>query len=168
MKLFSNIFKEKLNGVDVDGNKLVNFWNHSQHYPTLFTNGHEDRVWPKVHKAISKENKNHTELMMSDGNIFTFVVCDPEYDCSGNSLQPIELYYNKNIICALNVVLRRDNHVLHSVEFIKDGEWKKDIVDFELWKSDFDKRAEQYLDKLYLEELAQKNHISKFDKTLDD
>jgi len=162
MKWLTNLFGQKDNNSKIDGNKIFLFWDGTKHYHAWSINGNEQYVWPKVEKALLKDNRR-MDLILTNGNTYAFIENDKIVSYSDSITKSIELYYNKNIISSFVLELRHEDYELLSIEFIKQGEWEKDIIDFITWKKGNDELMSRNID-----ELMERNRRDKMSKTLDD
>ncbi len=81
---------------------------------------------------------------------------------SPSIMKTIELYYNRSIVSCFALELRDEDFGLSSVEFIKEGEWQKDIADFLTWKKGNDDLMRRNID-----EMMERSRIEKMSKTIE-
>lgn len=132
MKWLSKLFGEHVDDCKINRDKLFLFWDGTKHYHAWSVNGNEQYVWPMVKEALQKDNGHRTDLVLTNGSNYTFVEEDKFGTFSDSITKSVELYYNRNIVSCFVLVLRSEDFELSSVEFIKEGEWQKDIVDLSL------------------------------------
>jgi predicted DNA-binding protein len=161
MTWLSKLFSGHVNECKIDGGKLFILWDGSKHYHAWSVNGNKQHVWPKIKEAFQNDNGHRTDLIMTSGNTYTFVEEDI-YDSFSNSMMKVELYYNKNIVSCFAVESLDYDFALSSVEFIKDGEWQKDIADFLIWKREYDVLIRRKTD-----EMMERSRIKNMNKTLE-
>ena len=99
---------------------------------------------------------------MANGNVYTFLEADKSGFNSDSITKTIELYYNKNIISSFVSELRDEDYELSFIEFIKEGEWQKDIINFLAWKKENDESMRRNIDELMV-----RSRREKMAKTLD-
>lgn len=161
MKWLSKLFGENVIDCKIDGGKLFLFWDGTQHYHAWAVNGNEQYVWPMVKEALLTDNQHRTDLILTNGNAYTLVEAEKYGSYSDSIIKTVELYYNKSIVACFALELRGEDFELSSVEFIKDGEWKKDIVDFLAWKKGNDELMRRNID-----EMMERSRRDKMSKTL--
>lgn len=161
MNWLSKLFSEHDNNCKIDGGKLFIFWDGTQHYHAWSVNGNEQYVWPKVKEALQKDNGHRTDLILINGNAYTFFEEEKYGSYSDTIMKTVELYYNKSIVACFVLELRHEDFELSLVEFIKEGEWQKDIVDFLAWKKGNDE-----LMRRNIEEMMERSRREKMSKTL--
>jgi hypothetical protein len=169
MKWFSKLFRQKISLTDVADINLIGddvflFYDETKHYHAWLTNDNKRYVWPKVKHATQTDDRLRTDLTLISDDTYTFIEQHktaeiPPYD----PRKSIELYYNKNIVSSFDLVLLNEDYQLHWVEFIKDGEWTKDIAEFLVWEKEKRKMMDRNI-RAFMEE-ARRN---KMNKTLDD
>jgi hypothetical protein len=115
-----------------------------------------------VREALLNDNRRRTDLVLTNGNVYSFLEDDKLGFNSDLITKAIELFYNKNIVSSFVLELRDEDYELSFVEFIKDGEWQKDIIDFLTWKKGNDELMRRNID-----ELIERNRREKMSKTLD-
>lgn len=162
MKWLSKLFGEHVNDSKIDGDKLFLFWDGTKHYHAWSVNGNEQYVWPMVKEALQKDNRRRTDLVLANGNVYTFLEEDKIGFNTDSITKVMELYYNKNIVSCITLELRDEDYELSSVEFIKEGEWQKEIMDFLTWKEGNDELMRRNID-----ELMERNRKDKMSKILD-
>ncbi len=161
MKWLSKLFGEHDNDCKIDGGKLFLFWDGTRHYHAWSVNGNEQYVWPKVKEALQKDNGHRTDLILTNGTAYAFVEEEKFGSISDSIMKTVELYYNRSIVSCFALELRDEDFELSSVEFIKEGEWQKDIVDFLIWKKGNDDLMRRTID-----EMMKRSRIEKMSKTL--
>lgn len=162
MKWLSKLFGEHANVSKIDGDKLFLFWDGTKHYHAWLVNGKEQYVWPMVKEALQKDDGRRTDLILTNGNVYTFLEEDKLSFNHDSWTKAIELFYNKNIAGSFTLRLGDEDYDLSFIDFIKEGEWQKDIIDFLAWKKGNDKLMERNID-----ELMERNRREKMNKTLD-
>ncbi len=161
MKWLSKLFGEHKNDCKIDGERLFILWDGTQHYHAWSVNGNERYVWPKVKEALQNDNGHRTDLILTNGSAYTFVEEEKFSSFSDTIMKTVELYYNKSIVSSFVLELRHEDFELSSVEFIKEGEWQKDIVDFLTWKKGNDE-----LMRRNIEEMTERSRREKMSKKI--
>lgn len=161
MKWLSRQFDERSIDYKIDGHKLFRFWEGTKHYHAWSVNGNEHYVWPMVKEAFQKDNGKRTDLILTTSNEYTFVE-EEKFCYSGSLTKTVELYYNRNIIACFVLELLDEDFELSFVEFIKEGDWQKDVCDFSTWKEGNDELMRRNID-----EMMERNRREKMNKTLD-
>src|SRR4051794_13436104 len=105
MNWLSKLFGEQVSDCKVAGRKLFLFWHGTKHYHAWSVNGNEQYVWPKVKDALQKENRHRTDLILTDGNEYTFIE-EEKYSYSDSIMKTVELYYNRSVVTCFDLELR--------------------------------------------------------------